>query len=332
MSFPSHFHSRLAPALQAPDLRVVPIDSIRVHEDFDPSRCPALRDAIAQQGQLANPVIVGQLSTTAPGNHRFVHLDGANRLAVLRALGCTRVVVQVVDLYQPQQVGLATWAHRTQVDPIAFLAYLQSLSGAHVQPIAGDVSEAPAAAACIFLNNGAYQLTLRQPDVLTWVETLRAIVAFYSTRLERHKLPLVPEPQAVARHVRTGAHAERMALITFAPPPIESFLALALQGLTAPPGVTRFMLYGGRALGLNVALDCLGAGACAARVDACLVACREVLPVIVPGPCWVKEYAGWRDYDEPLLLYSAFRINSGLDNRRRLAPLARRTWAPHPEA
>ncbi len=262
MSFPSHFHSRLAPALQAPDLRVVPIDSIRVHEDFDPSRCPALRDAIAQQGQLANPVIVG----------------------------------------------------------------------AHVQPIAGDVSVAPAAAACIFLNNGAYQLTLRQPDVLTWVETLRAIVAFYSTRLERHKLPLVPEPQAVARHVRTGAHAERMALITFAPPPIESFLALALQGLTAPPGVTRFMLYGGRALGLNVALDCLGAGACAARVDACLAACREVLPVIVPGPCRVKEYAGWRDYDEPLLLYSAFRINSGPDNRRRLAPLARRTWAPHPAA
>lgn len=330
MSFP--IYSRLAPALQAPDLRVVPIDSILVHEDFDPSRCPALRDAIAQQGQLANPVIVSQLTTAVPGNHRFVHLDGANRLAALRALGCTRVAVQVVDLYQPQQVGLATWAHRTQVDPIAFLAYLQRLPGVHVQPLAGEVSEAPAVAACIFLKNDAYQLTLRRPDVLNWVETLRAIVAPYSTRLERHKLPLVPEPPAVARHVGTGAHAEHMALITFAPLPIESFLALASQGLTAPPGVTRFMLHGGRALGLNVPVDCLEAGACAARVDAWLATCREVLPVIVPGPCRVKEYAGWRDYDEPLLLYSAFRINSGPDNRRRLAPLARRTWAPHQAA
>jgi hypothetical protein len=109
--------ARLRPA---PDLRVVPLDTIWVHEDPGPSRFVALRDAIGKQGVLENPVVVGSVTAAAADRHRFVHLDGANRIAALRALGCTHVVVQVVDLHRPQHVRLSAWAHRAWVDPVAF--------------------------------------------------------------------------------------------------------------------------------------------------------------------------------------------------------------------
>jgi ParB-like chromosome segregation protein Spo0J len=156
--------ARLRPA---PDLRVVPLDTIWVHEDPDPSRFVALRDAIGKQGVLENPVVVGSVTAAAADRHRFVHLDGANRIAALRALGCTHVVVQVVDVHQPQQVRLSTWAHRTWVDPVDFLRHLQRLPEVDLQPLSrvGDATEDRAAAAFIFCKQGAYQLCLQKPTV-----------------------------------------------------------------------------------------------------------------------------------------------------------------------
>ena len=62
-------------------------------------------------------------------------------------------------------------------------------------------------------------------------------------------------------------------------------------------------------MGLNVPLSLLRAGTCATSAAAWLATLRGVQPVIVPGPCRVREYLGWRDYeaDEPLLVYHPTR-------------------------
>jgi len=303
--------SRPAPLWPAPDLRVVPLDTIWVHENLDPLRFVALRDVIGQQRILANPVVVSSVTPAAPGKPRFVHLDGANRLAALRALGCTQVVVQVVDLYQPQQVQLSTWAHRTCVDLIDFFGHLQRLPEVDIQPLrqAGEAMQ-DTAAAFIFCKQGTYQLSLRRPTVVNRVAALQAVVALYCRCIERYKLPLLPEPQVVARHLATGTPDEpHHVLLTFVPLRVEDFLALASQGIPVPPGVTRFVLHGGRALGLNVPLSILGPSTCPTRANDWLATLREVQPVIVPGPCRMQEYLGWREYDddEPLLVYHAAR-------------------------
>jgi L-serine kinase (ATP) / ParB family transcriptional regulator, heme-responsive regulator len=297
--------SRLRPA---PDLRVVPLDTIWVHEDPDPSRFVALRDAIGKQGVLENPVVVGSVTAAAADRHRFVHLDGANRIAALRALGCTQVVVQVVDVHQPQQVRLSTWAHRTWVDPVDFLRHLQRLPEVDLQPLSrvGDATEDRAAAAFIFCKQGAYQLCLQKPTVTSRIAALHAAVSLYSGRIERYQLPLWPEPHIVARHLATGALDEpHHVLITFVPLQAADFSELASRGVRVPPGVTRFVLRGGRAMGVNAPLSILGPNGRAASADNWLATVRKEQPVIMPGPCRVREFLGWREYDddEPLLLY-----------------------------
>jgi hypothetical protein len=330
--------SRPAPAWSAPDLRVVPIDTIWLHENPDPSRSLALIDSIRQQGELENPIVVSSVTADVPGHCSCVHLDGANRLIALRALGCTRVAVQVVDLYQPQQVRLSTWAHRTRVEAVDFLGHLKRLPGADLQPLSREweATMDPATAAFIFCQQGAYQLSLQKPTLVNRIEMLQMMVAFYGRRIERYKLPLLPEPQVVARHLAPGAPDEpHHVLITFVPLRPEEFLELVSRRVQAPPGMTRFVLHGGRVIGLNVPLALLGPGTCASSADTWLASLRGVQPVIMPGPCRVLDYLGWRDYDdeEPLLVYHPTRrVQTAPDSHRRLAPPARRARAAQLQA
>jgi hypothetical protein len=302
-----------------PDLRVVPLDTIWIHENCDRSRLPALLDAIGEQGVLENPVIVGSVTPALAGEHRFVHLDGANRVAALRSLGCTHIVVQVVDLCHAQQVRLSTWAHLTSVDPMDFLRHLERLPEVDLHPISreSDATEYPAAAAFIFCRQGAYMLSLRKATVISRIAVLQATVSLYSCRIERCRLPLWPEPQIVTRYLAAGARDDAdHVLITFVPLGASDFLELASQGLRAPPGVTRFVLRGGRAIGINAPLSVLGSDGCAAGADNWLATVRKERPVVMPGPCRIREYLGWRDYDddEPLILYQGKRPGTGSMN------------------
>jgi hypothetical protein len=304
----SGYYVAQAPLRPAPYLLVVPLDTIWIHEECDPSRFVALLDAMRKQRVLENPVVVGSVASAAAGEHWFVHLDGANRLAALRSLGCTHVVVQVVDLRQPLQVRLSTWAHLTSVDSVDFLGHLQRLPEVDLQQLSreSDATEDRAAAAFIFCRQGAYRLSLRRPTVTSRIAILQATVSLYSQRIERYQLPLWPEPHIVAGHLATSAldKPDRV-LITFVPLEAADFLELASQGVRVPPGVTRFILCGGRAMGINAPLSILGSGGCAASADNWLATVRKEQPVIMRGPCRVREYLGWRDYDddEPLLVY-----------------------------
>ena len=306
-----------APTSLRPDLRVVPLDTIWIHENCDRSRLPALLDAIGEQGVLENPVIVG--SVTPAGEHRFVHLDGANRVAALRSLGCTHVAVQVVDLCHAQQVRLSTWAHVTSVDPVDFLSHLERLPEVDLRPLGreGNATDYPAAAAFIFSRQGAYLLSLRRPTAISRIAVLQAMVSLYSRRIERYQLPLWPEPHIVTRHLATSASDEPdHILITFVPLVPSDFLELASQGVQMPPGVTRFVLRCGRAIGINAPLSILGSDRCTASADNWLATVHKEQPAVMPGPCRVREYLGWRDYDddEPLLLYHGKRPGTGSMN------------------
>src|SRR5262249_43417076 len=166
-----------------------------------------------------------------------------------------------------------TWAHRTWVEPDKFFEQLQDLPGVDIQPLyqQGAAITDHATAACIFCKQGAYQLSLRQPTVVHRSLTLQAVVAPYNRYIERHKLPLVPAPQVVAQYVVPGVHDTLHAvLLTFGPLPTEEFLALVALGVPTPPGVTRFVLPEGRAMGLNVPLALLGPGMGISRADAWL--------------------------------------------------------------
>jgi hypothetical protein len=90
-----------------PNLRILPIESLILHEDHDMQRSLPLVEKLRAQGNIRNPPIVMSLND---GTDRSMVLDGAKRVTSLRAMEFTHIVAQVV---QPddKHVNLRTWNH-----------------------------------------------------------------------------------------------------------------------------------------------------------------------------------------------------------------------------
>jgi ParB-like chromosome segregation protein Spo0J len=83
----------MIPIPDLPDLRVVSLQSLVLHERMDPRRAPPLVEALRADGVLRNPPIVHPVSQRS---ERFVVLDGANRTTAFELLGIAHILVQVV--------------------------------------------------------------------------------------------------------------------------------------------------------------------------------------------------------------------------------------------
>jgi hypothetical protein len=94
------------PQIELPDLRILPVSSLLLHEQHDTQRSEPLAMRLATDGILRNPPIVAPI----PGEPRFVVLDGANRVTALQSMGIPHVVAQVVD-YEDEDLFLDTWYH-----------------------------------------------------------------------------------------------------------------------------------------------------------------------------------------------------------------------------
>ena len=62
-----------------PDLRIVPVSDLLLHEDVDLERVARLLDRLSADGILRNPPIVASLD----GSDRYLLLDGANRVSAI---------------------------------------------------------------------------------------------------------------------------------------------------------------------------------------------------------------------------------------------------------
>src|SRR5438270_6696132 len=89
-----------------PNLRLLPISSLVLHEHADEKRVERLESRLRSDGFLKNPPVVAPIL----GTDRYVVLDGANRTSAVQRLGCPHLLVQVVD-YKSPQVQLLTWHH-----------------------------------------------------------------------------------------------------------------------------------------------------------------------------------------------------------------------------
>ena len=89
-----------------PDLRIVAQDDLLLHEEEDFERVARLIDRLAADGVLKNPPIVASLA----GSHRYMLLDGANRVSALRNLEVPHLLVQVESYDEPELV-ISHWNH-----------------------------------------------------------------------------------------------------------------------------------------------------------------------------------------------------------------------------
>ncbi len=114
-----------------PDLRLVPTESLVLHEHADPKRVARLEQRLRTDGFLKNPPIVAPI----PGTDKYVVLDGANRTSAVTRIGVPHVLVQVVD-YKGNHVELLTWHHLiTGRRPDYFLQEIERVPGLVLQPL-----------------------------------------------------------------------------------------------------------------------------------------------------------------------------------------------------
>jgi len=284
-----------------PELRIVPVKDIIIHEHFDKTRSPKLAKRIEEDGVLQDPPIVARLE-----GGKYVHLDGANRITVFREadlLNCQHILVQIVDYFDPESVKLSSWCHLTHQDKDFFLSRLRS-NGLEPLPMDCDaartlVSEGEGVLCCLFFRDGGVFGVKSGGDFESRVKQMNDVVRSYERKIERDSLEL--ERRGWKRQINGlfEKHEDCNVIIAFPKFTPEQVVQIATKlamgengenALKMPPGVTRHIVLEGRALRINFPLSVLKAE------DISLEAKNELL----------KEFLKKkrpRRYEEPTFMY-----------------------------
>lgn len=236
-----------------PNLRILPLNDLILHEDHDRQRTLPLVAKLRAQGILRNPPIVMPLDD---GTGRYMVLDGANRVTSLQEMEFPHIVAQVVDVNDPH-VNLQTWNHVVWgMSPKVLMADLRKIKGMEVVTVDTHKSvDAPKYMPVqVRMPNGKLHMLLESPSKLAeHIQTLHQIVNAYKTRasLDRTSQTLVDSFKTI--------YPDLSALVIFPSFKIKTVLKLAGQNIVLPTGITRFTA-SPRALHLNYPLHELSSG------------------------------------------------------------------------
>jgi L-serine kinase (ATP) / ParB family transcriptional regulator, heme-responsive regulator len=216
-----------------PTLRVVPLESIRRHEEIDPLRVARLSERIETDAMQVNPMVCVE-----GAGGLLVLLDGATRTESLKRIGLSHAVVQIVD---PATVTLGTWHHVVRGCPSSEL--LDAVTGVAALTLVGE--------------EGTPRIVPREGPVhhvvghgLSANQALSALVAGY---LGRWNVSRVTDP--APSHVG-ASFPDWAAVVEFPTLTVEDVMSAALSDDPLPAGITRFQVPE-RALRLNIPLPLL---------------------------------------------------------------------------
>jgi hypothetical protein len=236
-----------------PNLRILNIKDIILHEDHDNQRTLPLVEKLRAQAIMRNPPIVMPLTD---GTGRFMVLDGANRVTSLREMEFPHIVAQVVESNYPH-VNLQTWNHVVWgMNKKKLMSALRKIK--EIKPVKVNRQkslDAPKYVPVqIRLADGEYYMLKEEPsDLAEHILTMHKIVNAYkvAASLDRTSQTLVDS--------FTKIYPDLTALVIFPGFKIKTVLKLASQNVVLPTGITRFTV-SPRALHLNYPLHELSSG------------------------------------------------------------------------
>ena len=247
----------------APDLRVVPVIELLLHEQHDAQRSEPLMQRLRTDGVLKNPPVVAPIR----GEQRYVVLDGANRVTAIQALGIAHIAVQVVD-YEDGELILDTWHHLVKgVGAEQFKLLLRAVRGVEIEAAESAHARAQLARREIlafveYLNGEVW--TLRAlGDLHQRTRRLNEIVDLYKAEGQIFRANTDQLPSLLPLHDDVAA---LVVFPRFAPAEI---MDLARVGARLPAGITRHLIPR-RALRINLPLGVLSGGASLSEKNAWL--------------------------------------------------------------
>jgi len=236
---------------EMPDLRVVPLAELLLHEQHDTQRSESLVQRLRVDAVLKNPPIVAPVR----GEARYVVLDGANRVTALRALGLAHAAVQIVD-YEDAELVLDTWHHLVKgIDAGRFKDMLQAVRGVAIER--ADAVHARARLArreiltCVEYADGEVWTLHASGDLHQRTRCLNEIVDRYKVQGQVFRASTDHLPSLLA------FHDEVAALVVFPRFAPEEIIDVARVGARLPAGITRHLIPR-RALRVNLPLAALG--------------------------------------------------------------------------
>lgn len=233
---------------ELPELHIVGLDDVVLHEDPDMERVARLVDRFSADGILKNPPVVGRSK-----GHRRVVLDGANRVTALRKLGYSHVLVQEMDLFDPG-LSLETWHHAVEGLPAEkLLDHAESIEGVTLSPSDRDPGEDPSHIARFRFPDGTSIGVQGAANLDERVVQLHSLTKSYH-RFAQFDRVSYTNLDDLKRNYRNFT-----ALLSFRPFTLEDLQDLTHWDRRVPSGVTRILLPK-RALRFNLQLEMLRAG------------------------------------------------------------------------
>jgi len=236
-----------------PNLQILPVESLILHEDHDLQRTLPLVEKLRAQGIIRNPPVVMSLDD---GTNRYMVLDGANRVTSLWEMEFPHIVAQVVKPNDPN-VNLQTWNHVVWgMSTRTLTASLRKVKGIELVKVNTRKSvDAPKYVPMqVRLPNGSFFIMKETPsDLPVHIQTMHKVVNAYKTRasLDRTSQTLIDTFKKI--------YPDLTALVIFPHFKIKTVLKMASQNILLPTGITRFTV-SPRALHLNYPLHELSSG------------------------------------------------------------------------
>ncbi|MDN9012144.1 ParB N-terminal domain-containing protein [Brevibacillus laterosporus] len=217
------------------ELRVVPINQVFLHEEYEVERLKKLCSKIKNEQKVKNPPIALQLE-----HDKYLILDGAHRTLSLQRLNCKRIVIQVVDL---EYLSIDAWAHHL-VDAENLIEELLQ----NPDLLWRKEKYALDPIATLFVGNEKHYVYTAADfymDVKKRIKIWKEIVNSYSSKYKFDRITAEQLP------------VERGIVFQYPAFHIDQIKNIVDEGLLLPAGVTKFTLTCGRILNLNIPLSFL---------------------------------------------------------------------------
>ncbi|MFQ5791995.1 MAG: ParB N-terminal domain-containing protein [Acidobacteriota bacterium] len=233
-----------------PDLRIVPIDDLLLHEEVDLERVARLIDRLSSDGVIRNPPIVASLNDS----HRYLLLDGSNRISALQNLEVPHVLVQV-EPYEQADLVVSHWNHVVRdIEAKTMIEKAKTIPGVSVEeaePGAASAMDRGGYFCSIALDESKALHLITGNELIERVRYLRELTHIYYRGPARMDRVNHADFETIRRH-----HPHFGAVILFPDFSKAEIREIAEAGHRLPSGVTR-ILVPRRVLGFNLQLALL---------------------------------------------------------------------------
>jgi len=214
-----------------PNLKVVSLSKLILHEYVDPVRVKRLSCKIKKDKIFTNPPLVAEIGKTG----KFVVLDGANRTTVFRKLGFNDIIIQIVD-YQKSGLELKTWSHL--ISGIGAKNFFQEIINVIDQTMIKKFK---------LRGNKIICQPIKRKDFFKQIESLNKVVDLYNQRYKFHRLGNADS------FLPNGQNKTLIIFPKFSP---QDIIMIVQKNLKLPSGITRHLILG-RVLRLDLPIKIL---------------------------------------------------------------------------